>query len=227
MTFSITAKPREAGKNLNEIREQLLVPAVLYGPEVEAISIIVDRNEFLKVYRGAGSNLVELAIEGGKTFSVLIQDIQINVVTRDVQHVDFRQIPMGVEINTEISLNFVGESSAVKMGGTLNKGLENLNVTCLPKDLVGEIEVDMSPLATFEDVIRVSDVKLPNGITVSEDLEAVVLSVTAPLSEEQLKAQDDAETTSIEDIKVEGEKKEEGEVEADVKAGEKKEESEK
>lgn len=220
MTFSITAKPREAKQNLDKIRAELTVPAVFYGPEVASTSVIVDRNEFEKVYREAGSNLINLEVEGGDTYSVLIQDVQVNPITRAISHVDFRQIPMGIEITTEISLDFVGESQAVKMGGTLNKGFESLKVTCLPKDLVGELEVDISKIDKFDKVIRVSDLQLPNGISVSDDPEAVVASVTAPLSDEQLQAKDEAEATTIEDIVVEGEKKEEGEEGAEEKKGE-------
>jgi len=224
MTFSIIAKPREAKQNLNKIRAELSVPAVFYGPEVEATSVIVDRNEFEKVYREAGSNLINLEVEGGDTYSVLIQDVQVNPITRGISHIDFRQIPMGIEITTEISLDFIGESQAVKMGGTLNKGFESLKVTCLPKDLVGELEVDISTIDKFDKVIRVSDLKLPNGIRVSDDPEAVVASVTAPLSEAQLQAKDEAETaTNLEDIKVDGEKKEEGEEGAEGKKEETKE----
>jgi large subunit ribosomal protein L25 len=209
MTFSITAKLREPGK-AGYLREQGLLPAIVYGGDIEPTSVVVDRNKFKKVYHEAGSNLIDFTIEGKDgSYSVLIQDFQIDPVTREVSHVDFRQIPMGVEIHTEISLNLVGEAPAVKLGGTLITGVESLNIKCLPKDLVGEIDVDISVLKTPNDVISIADVKLPAGIEVLDNLDTVVAKVNAPLSEEQLKAMEETEEKTVEDIKVEGEKSEE------------------
>ncbi|MBU2542588.1 50S ribosomal protein L25, partial [Patescibacteria group bacterium] len=124
-------------------------------------------------------------------------------------HFDLRQIKMGVEMSVSVELNFVGESPAVKeQGGTLVKSRDYVDIKCLPRDLVGEINVDLSVLKTFDDSIQVKDLILPEGIVVQDDPEMSLAKVQAPMTEDQLKAMDEAETPRIEDVVVEGEKKE-------------------
>jgi large subunit ribosomal protein L25 len=232
MSFTLKVEKREAGKP-EETRESGLIPGVVYGPEMEPVSISMDYNTFTKLYAEAGaSSLIDFTVEGnGEPTKVLIQDIQYNPVKGNIIHVDFRQIKMGEEMTTDVALNYVGEAPAVKeLGGTLNTGNDTLTVKCLPKDLVSELEVDISVLATFEDVITIADVKLPEGITILTDDTATLLAkVTAPLTEEQLKAMEETKEASVEDVDVEekgkeGEEGEGGEEKKEEKSEEKKEE---
>jgi len=208
MTISLTAKKREG--QAEELRAEGLIPGVLYGPEIEPVSISLEYNVFEKLYKEAGeATLIDFTVEGDKEpTKVLIQDMQIDPVKRTITHVDLRQIKMGVEMSATVELNFVGDSMAVKeQGGTLVKTHDTVNVKCLPKDLVSHIDVDLSVLATFEDSINVKDLKLPAGMVVTDDAEGAIARVSAPLSEDQLKAMDEAEAPSIADVEVEGDKK--------------------
>ncbi|MBD3311094.1 MAG: 50S ribosomal protein L25 [Candidatus Magasanikbacteria bacterium] len=218
MNYSLKVDKREP-KNSGELREQGKIPAILYGPErEEAQPVSLDYNVFEKLYDEAGeSSLIDLTVEGEKEpVKVLIQDIQYDPVKNDIIHVDFRQIKMGEEMYTTIELEFVNESPAVKeLGGTLVKGNDYLNVKCLPKDLVSEIKVDLAVLETFDDTITIADLSIPEGITVTDNPDALIAKVSAPLTEEQLKAMEE-ETASVEDVEVEekgkeGEETEEGE----------------
>ncbi len=221
MTFSFTVKKREGKPEI--LRAEGKLPGVLYGPEIEPVSIEVDRVAFEKMYDEAGeSSLIDLTIEGSKDepAKVLVQEVVYDPIKQIPVHFDFRQIKMGVEMHATVAINFVGASQAVKEGGTLNTAIDSLNVKCLPKDLIGEIEVDLTALATFDDAIHIKDVKLPEGIVVTDNEDGLVVKVTAPMSEEQLKAMDEAEAPSIEDVVVEGEKKEDGEGDEEKKEGE-------
>lgn len=208
MTYSITAKKRE-GENPDSVRTAGLVPAVVYGPEIEPISVAVDYKDFEKLYNEAGeSNLIDFQVEGSDDpIKTIIQDIQMDPVKDRVVHVDFRQIKMGEEMSATIELNYIGEAPAVKeLGGTLVKGNDYVNVRCLPKDLVSNIEVDLSTLKTFEDVIKIENLPLPEGMTIVDNPNTLLAKVSAPLTEEQLKAMEEAEAPSVEDVEVEGEK---------------------
>jgi len=218
MIFNFTAKKRE-GK-AEDVRAEDLLPGVLYGPEIEPVSLEVDYNTFAKLHKQAGeSSLIDFTLEGGKeAVKVLIQDIQYDPVKGKMIHFDLRQIEMGKEMTATIVLSFVGESMAVKeQGGTLMETVKTVNVRCLPKDLVSEIEVDLSVLNTFDDMINIGDLKLPAGIVVTDDPETMIAKVNAPLTEEQIKAMEEAEAPSVEDVEVEGEGEEdkEGEGEED------------
>jgi large subunit ribosomal protein L25 len=99
------------------------------------------------------------------------------------------------------------EAPAVKeLGGTLMKPLVTLAVKCLPKDLVNTIDVDLSTLHTFDDVIRVSDLVLPPGITALEESDTTIAKVAPPLTEEEIKAMDEATAPSVADIEISVEK---------------------
>ncbi|MFH1287034.1 MAG: 50S ribosomal protein L25 [Candidatus Magasanikbacteria bacterium] len=209
MTFILQTTKR-TNEDVTDMRAEGKLPAVVYGPEMEAVSLSVNTIPFEKLYSEAGeSSLVDLVVDGGEPVKVLIQEVQYDPVKRNSIHVDFRQIRMGVEMTATVELKFVGESAAVKaLGGTLNTSTHSVTVRCLPKDLVGSIIVDLSVLKTFDDAIAISDLKLPEGVTVDDNETNLVVKVTAPLTEDQLKAMDEAEAPSIEDVVVEGEKKE-------------------
>lgn len=219
--ISFSAKKRGEEK-AEQTRAQGLVPAIVYGPEIDSVSISVEPVPFSKLYEEAASSLIELQVEGSKDpLIVLIQDVQYDPVKRNVIHVDFRQIKMGEEMSTTTSLVFVGESSAVKQdGGTLMTGNDYINIKCLPKDLVNEIEIDLSVLKTFDDTITIADLKLPEGIVCTDNADSLIAKVSAPLTEDQLKAMEEAEAPKVEDVEVEGEDK-------DAEGGEAKEGEEK
>ncbi|KKQ26985.1 MAG: 50S ribosomal protein L25 [Candidatus Magasanikbacteria bacterium GW2011_GWC2_37_14] len=210
MIFSFTATKREE-KDVDALRIAGKLPAVVYGAGMEPISLTLDYVSFAKLFNEAGeSSLIDLAVDGGKTIKVLIQDLQHDPVKGKITHVDFRQINMNKEMTATIELKFVGESMAIKsLGGTLIKAQDDLDVKCLPKDLVSEVEVDLSILDTFEKSIHVKDLVLPAGIVALEDPSQLIAKVAAPLSEEELKAMDEAAAPSIDQIEVEKKGKEE------------------
>lgn len=212
MTFSIEVKTRTEAAD--ETREQGSIPAVLYGPEIKSTSVAVDSLVFDKLYQEAGeSNLIDLTVEGGKGASkVLVQDVQRDPVKGNIVHIDFMKINMDKEMFATLPIDFAGESLAVKeLGGTLIKSLRELNVKCLPKDLVGQVDLDLSVLKTFDDIVHIGDLKLPEGITTTDNEDTVVAKVVPPLTEEQLKAMEETVTEDVADVEVDGEKKEEGE----------------
>src|SRR3989344_7394650 len=208
MTFSNTVKTRQ--DKADKTREQGLVPGILYGPETKPVPFSVGSLAFEKLYEQTGeSNLIDLTLDSGEPVKVLVQDIQKHPVKDNIMHIDLLQINMSKEMFATLPITFVGESLAVKaLGGTLNKGLDEVEIKCLPKDLVGHIEVDLSVLATFDDFVRVKDLVLPPGITVLDNQEVVVAKVSAPLTEEQIKAMEESGSADIASVVVEGEKKE-------------------
>lgn len=217
MTFSLSVKKRQG--DAAELRTQGMVPGVVYGPGRDATSVVTGSVELEKLYNSAGeSTLIDFSIEGESPVKVLIQDVQVDPVKGNITHVDFRQIKMDEEMTAEIELNFVGEAPAVKaLGGTLVKSEDTLEIVCLPKDLVSSVDVDLSVLATFDDAIYVKDIALPAGIKLyDEDMaDALVAKVSAPLTEEQLKAMEESNAVGVDQIEVEKKGKEEKEDESE------------
>jgi len=166
-------------KEPNLTRKKGQLPAELYGQGSQNKHLFIDEREFEKLYTQAGeSSLVALTIGENESINVLIHEVQRDPITDKFLHVDFYKVNMDKEIQTHIPLVFVGESEAVKyLSGTLVKSLEELEIACLPKDLISKIEVDISQLKNFDDVIRVADLKLPGSIKILVDLDRTVASV--------------------------------------------------
>lgn len=220
----IEAKTREArGRKTTALRAEGLVPAVMYGFETEPKNIVVDRNAFIKVYDQAGeSTVVDLEIDG-KQHPVLIAEIQRDPLTDFITHADFRRVDPKRKIEADIPLKLVGVAPAVKeLGGTLVQSLEEVEVMSLPDALVSEIEVDVTKLTTFDDVIRVKDIVIPEGIEIKSNPEQAIASVQPPLSEAELAALDAAVDADVSKVEVLTEKKEEAPAEGADAAADKK-----
>lgn len=187
-TFELIAQKRElTGKKVKTLRSAGLIPAVVYGRGEKPEIISVDRIGFEKIYADAGtSSLVDLVIDKNR-FKVLTHEPQLDPVREFPIHVDFYRVKMDEKITTEIPLEFIGESEAVEqLEGSLVTNRDNVEVECLPSDLVNHITVDITVLKTFDDSITVADLPTPAGIEILTDKDEVIALVEPPRSEEEL-----------------------------------------
>jgi len=179
---------KELKKNVQSLREQGIVPGVVYGPELkENINVALDLVKLEKIFNEAGENsLINLQLEGEKeTREVLIKDINFEPVTHRIAHVDFYQIKKGEKLEIEPELSFVGIAPAVKeLGGILIKSLAKIEIRCLPKDMISHIEVDLTTMKNFGDKISVRDLKVPADVEILTDLDETVVVIAAPREEE-------------------------------------------
>lgn len=211
MSISLNAELRE-GKKANVLRAQSKLTAEIYGPDLKNQDLVLNYNEFVKVYNEAGeSSVVDMILPGGKKYPVLINEVQVHPVSNRYINVDLRQVSMTEKLETDIELKFIGEAPAAKTGGVFISNKSKLSVKALPADLVGEIEVDISGLATLEDKILVKDVKLPKGIEVLENPEDMVASIGKQVEEEKPPVTAEEEKAAIEALEVAGAKKAEDE----------------
>ena len=186
------------GKHVSKLRKAGSLPAVLYGHEVETQTIEINERDFSKVLKSAGESTIVNLVVAGKTQPVLIHDVQHHYLTEVPIHVDFFAVNMTEKLKVKVPLHFVGESMAVKsLGGTLVKNLAEVEVECLPADLPHAIEVDISAIATFEIVIRLSDLKVSGKVEVLGNPQELVVSVVPPRSEEEMKALDEVVTEDV------------------------------
>lgn len=212
--ISLNATLRQTkGKQINSIRHQGRIPAVVYGPGVKNANVEVDEKEFRKVFQKAGeSSLVELLVDKEKR-PVLIHEIQKDPLTDNIIHIDFYQADLKEEVQVAVPLVFTGVAPAEKdLGGTLNKNMLELEVKALPQNLPHEIAVDISSLKTFDDHILVKNLVIPANVAAVKDGDEIVAAVLPPRDvEAELAAEIKEEVDEVE--KVEKEKKEEEVVE--------------
>ena len=169
-------------KEKNEKLAPDYIAAVLYGKGVANQSLKIKKVDFEKIFSASGeSNLINLDFGQGAV-KVLVKDTQRDVLKNTFSHIDFYQVNMKEKINTEIPLHFVGESKAVKeLGGMLMREIHELEVECLPSDLVDHIDINISGLNTFEDVITIADIVLPAGFRlIHNNPEDVIVMVVEP-----------------------------------------------
>lgn len=205
--IKLTAAPREkvSSTKLVKARKEGKIPAIMYGHKGEPKMLWVDFLTFSKVFAVAGeSSILSLEIEGGKKASVIVQDMAHDAMTNRVSHVDFFEVSMDEELEARIPLEFVGEAPAIReMGGILVKTLEEVTVSCLPKDLPHTLTIDLSVLTDFSKHIQVKDLVLPKGVKIlTEELTTLVL-VEAPRTEAQMAALDEkveADVTKVEGV---------------------------
>lgn len=214
-TIVLEAKVRDKSQKLNHLRKADRLPVTYYGNGVKNLDFDLDYQDFRRAFRAGGQNTVMDLNVDGKALKVLVHDMQFDPVSDRFIHVDFIAVDMNKEVSTSIPLVFIGTSAAVReLGGTLMDSLSEVNVKCLARDLIHEIEVDLSLLEDFHSVIHVSDLKVPSTIEITDDPELAIATVAAPKSEDELAAEDAADAAAaaaaMDAVKDEG--KEEGSV---------------
>lgn len=236
--LSLKANLKEKrGRKVKTLRKAGIVPAVLYGPKIKSQPIEVKLNDFKKIYSKAGeSSLISLEIEpvrnharpaesgtpkepkgraisdgvDNKKFLVLIHEITKDPLTLEISHIDFYQPQLDKEVEATVPLVFEGESPAVKdLGGTLIREIQEVRVKAFPQNLPHDIKVDISGLLTFEDEIKIKDLKLPPGIKVLKEAEEIIALVVPPAKiEEELEKPIEEKVEEVEKVETKKEKKE-------------------
>ena len=186
--ITLKAEVRDiVGKKVAKFRKENKIPAVMYGNKIACQNLWLNDLDFSRVFSKAGeSALVELEV-GKEKHSVLIHELQHDHRSGKVSHVDFFQVNMKEEVETEIPLEFVGESAAVKAhGGVLIKNIDAVSVKCLPANLPEKFVIDLSKLETFEDHITVADLKISDLVEILLEDETVIALVAAPRTESEM-----------------------------------------
>ncbi len=202
MKVKIKAFNRELGKksDLNKLRKLNYIPGIIYGPEEKNVPISVKKNEFYKVYRKTIGEmaLFELDVDGEK-FLTVIKEKQVHPVSREVLHIDFLHLHAGTPITVNVPIKFIGESKGVKSGGVLEIHHRNLDITCLPKDIPEDIEVNIENLEIGKS-IRLSDLNLKPELEVKIPQDTPIISVLEPRKAvETTEEQEETETEKTEE----------------------------
>lgn len=207
------------GKKVNSLRSAGSVPAVLYGRGIESVNVCVDAKEFNKALKEAGETTLLSLNLGSKKHNVLIHDLARDPLSGEIMHVDFFEVRMDEKMKASVPLVFVGESAAVKAeGGVLVKPLQEVELEALPQDLPKDIQVDISPLRTFEDKIYVKDLKVSGSIKILSNPEDMVASVVPPRSEEELAELEQKPVAEVGEIERVGEEEKVSEAPAEEEA---------
>lgn len=193
--IELEAKPREViGKKIKSLRRQGLIPAVVYGKKLKSLALAIETKNFIKqiLKSSAGRNaIVTLKIVGGKTkdIAVLTQEVQINPLTDEILHVDFRHIVMDEAIRTRVRVELTGIPLGVKeTGGVLVHGLREIEVECLPGNIPDKFLIDVSAL-NINDSLHVSDLAKTAKVKILTTLTEMIANCSPPTKEEVVAAE--------------------------------------
>ena len=190
------------------------LPAVLNGQKGKSKMIKLNSHDFeLILHAHTSENLVlDVAVDGKKPHKVLLKEVQHDAITGDVLHADLVEISMTKKMRVGIPVRLVGEAEGVVQdGGILEHSLREIDVECLPGDIVEEIDLDVTSLK-IGDSLRVSDLKVDSQLTVVTAEDLAIVSVSAPRVEAE-EAPAEEEGAEGAEPEVVGEKKEEEESE--------------
>jgi large subunit ribosomal protein L25 len=182
METKLTAERREGrGTGVaRKLRAAGRIPAVLYGHDQESQPLSVDAHDMFKVlHTSAGANvLVDLKVDDTEHL-VLPREIQRNHIRDTIVHVDFLVVSRTETIQVNVEIIDVGEAPGVKQGGVVDHHMREVVVECFPQDVPEHLEADVSGL-DLNDVLHVSDLVAPKGVTILTSPEETVLAVIVP-----------------------------------------------
>ena len=165
------------------------IPAVLYGQGMAPVSVAVGRRDLRLALSGpAGFNTVLQLEVDGKIYPAVIKDVQRHPVKRNVAHLDFLQIDMKELLTVSVPLRLEGEAKAVAaQGGLVDPSVDTIDVECTPDNMPNEFVVDISNMQPG-DVIRLSELMMPSGVTALGDPEMAVVTALHGFSESDLES---------------------------------------
>jgi len=182
------AKRELTGKKVKSLREQGLIPSVVFGGKGEPVLTQSPYNETEKVLLSAGYHSpIDLDIDGKKQMA-LVKGVHVDPVKRTIQNIEFQAISANqvVEATTPIEIVNFEQSDASKAHLTILQVMEEIDVKAKPADLPESIIVDASGLKTVEDGIVVADLQLPKGVELADkelDPESAIANVYDPAEE--------------------------------------------
>ncbi|HXF60038.1 MAG TPA: 50S ribosomal protein L25 [Caldilineaceae bacterium] len=163
--LKMSAQPRTlTGRKVRQLRQQGLVPVVVYGPGQAPVNLQVSARQLeLTLHRGGSSQLVQVEVEGGPTHNVLVREVQRHPVSHAYLHADFYAVNMNEKQEVSVPLVAVGKPTALAAGMMVLQAHDTVEIRALPADIPASIEVDITEL-DLERPITVADLPALPGV---------------------------------------------------------------
>ncbi len=203
--LKVTRRTALGKSSVKKLRSEGFVPAVMYGKGEETTPVQLDE-ENLKEYLETGGRVADIVLDG-KEFKAVVKDVQHDIFTDEVLHLDFQLVSLTEKIVLPVTVVLAGELQFPPDKGTLEQLLTEVEVKCLPKDTPEEVRVNISALEPG-DFVHVSDIKLPGAVAMVTPGEEAVATVRRPVVEEEEAPAEEAEEAAEPEVIGEHEKKE-------------------
>ena len=173
------------------------VPGIVYGGGEEPVPFQVDARELRHTLQHAGA-VLELSIDGAGGTPVVVKELTRHPVTGETIHIDMLRVRLDQAISATVVLDLVGAEDApgVKEGGVLEQVTRELTIEALPGDIPDSIHYDVSQVQ-IGDTITVEALTAPSGVTLTDDPETVVATVTPPKLQAEVEEEIEEETELV------------------------------
>lgn len=200
MTIQVEKRERTGKGGSRESRRKGMIPGVVYGGGKDSVPIQLDRKTFVEMMKKSDNEnpifLLKLSDSGQERHAIL-RDLQRDPVSRMVIHLDFQRIEMNQKVHVTVPVELVGTAVGVKTeGGLIEFITRELKIECLPGDIPNHIEVDVTGLHVGQH-IEAGALQLPNGVTLFDDPEKVIVTLGHVRTEEHAAEGDRAEPEVI------------------------------
>lgn len=173
------------GKQVSALRRDAKLPGVIYGHKIDPVAITMELKESTRVLNTTTSSSVIYINLEGTEHAVLVRERQRDYLKNRFIHVDFQAVSQTEKIRAEVSIEMVGTAPAVKdFNGVVVEGVDSVNVEALPKDLPERFVLDISSLKQIGDSLTLRDIVIPEGVTVLDPMDEMIILITAPAAEE-------------------------------------------
>ncbi|MFQ5964848.1 MAG: 50S ribosomal protein L25 [Candidatus Scalinduaceae bacterium] len=182
-SLQVEIKKDSGSRKARNYRKSGLIPAILYGHKQENQKLLLNGKEFIKILN-SGAKMVNLKWDGSEEIS-LVKNVQFDTFGKEILHVDFIRVDLTEIITTHVSVVLHGTSPGVKEGGILEHTMKEIEIECLPTEILNNIRVDISEL-NIGKPIHIKDIELPSNIKILENPDAIVASVHFAVEEKEV-----------------------------------------
>jgi large subunit ribosomal protein L25 len=204
--LQVTSREQRGSAASRRLRAQGFIPGVLYGDGKRAHAFSVEERELRRVLTGEHGlhAILDVVLEGQqKAHHAVLKDYQLDPTRSRLLHIDLHEVRLDRPIHAQVVVELVGESEGVKEGGVLSQVARQVNVEALPTEVPDHLELDVSAMM-IGDSLRLSDLRVPDGVTLLDDPETVLATVTPPTKIEEPEVVEEEEELE-EGAEVEGE----------------------
>ena len=185
---TLELEPRDLlGKKVETLRKSGLLPVHMYGPDIDSLSLQGDLKLLARLVLEVGTNIpVSVTVKGSDNVNMcFVREIQRHPATENILHVDFLRVDTSKAVRAEVPIILEGLAPASQRGGTLMQPLQNLIIEALPMDIPVSLEISVAGLDDFEKSLYVSDLSIPENITLISSSDDLIARVVPPRIEEE------------------------------------------
>ncbi len=188
------------GKKNKILLKDGFVPAVVYNAKTESKNIMLDTSTAKQILKNATSTTILDTELDGKSFKVVVKEIDINPITEELRHISFFEIDESKDMVFSIPFEIIGISPAVKNNlGVLVEVMDSIEVRCKVNDLIPSIKVDISELEHPGQSISIDELEIPKDISlINEELKNATVVTITEMQEEIVSTPTESETTTAE-----------------------------